>query len=204
MPRVVDHEQRSVAIVEAAWRVLVRDGVREVSVRNVAAEAGLAVGQLRRSFPSQARLLQGCLTLMAQRVAERIRAVPPAPDPVAHALAILSETLPLDEVRRVEMEVYLSLGMTSMSQPEVVATYAEIQQSLRGLCAGLVAQLAPGLDAQASTRAADHLHALVDGLALHLLLDLDPARAEGVLAAHLDALAMPWAEPDAHASPPGR
>ena len=41
MPKIVDHDERRRVIVEALWRVVARDGAHEVSVRHVAAEAGM-------------------------------------------------------------------------------------------------------------------------------------------------------------------
>ncbi|MEI2649439.1 MAG: TetR family transcriptional regulator [Dermatophilaceae bacterium] len=117
MPRLIDHEARATEITEAAWRVLLRDGVAGVSVRNVAAEAGVATASLRRSFPTQAALLAACLTLMGERVAARIRALPRARDPLAQALAALAETMPLDGERSTEMSVYLALGNGRPQRP---------------------------------------------------------------------------------------
>lgn len=194
MPRRIDHNKRIVVLTEAAWRVLVRDGVGAVSVRNVAAEAGLATGSLRRSFPTQSALLAQCLTLLGERVAARIRELPPAATPVEHALAVLGETLPLDQTRRVEMEVYLALGTTALSRPPLLAAYRCIEGDLRGLCRSVVTALASpvsSLSAPAAEREARHLHALVDGLALHMLRGDDPATSLDVLRAHLAYLAQP-------------
>ena len=57
MPKVIDHAAREIAIAEAAWEVLRSRGIRGLSVRNVAAQADLAVGSLRRSFPTQRSLV---------------------------------------------------------------------------------------------------------------------------------------------------
>ena len=71
MPKLIDHSQREVEVAEAAWRVLRRDGVTSLSVRNVAAEAGLATGSLRRAFPTQDALLAFSLELWRGAPADR-------------------------------------------------------------------------------------------------------------------------------------
>lgn len=53
MPRRIDTEARTAQIAAAALRVLARDGLGGLSVRGVAAEAGIAAASLRRAFPTQ-------------------------------------------------------------------------------------------------------------------------------------------------------
>lgn len=181
MPRLIDHEQRRVQVIEAAWRVLIHGGVQAVSVRNVATEAGLATASLRRAFPSQASLLAGCLELMGQRVEARIRALPQQSDLEAQARAILWEVLPLDEERRVEMEVYLSLGVAALSDPELTNAYNEVSGALSQLCLSVAHALRPEANEHQLTASAAALHAVVDGLALHLLHGVDATVALAAL-----------------------
>jgi AcrR family transcriptional regulator len=103
-------EERRQLVSEAAWRILVRDGLGELSVRNVAAEAGLAPSSLRYVFPTQASVREQAVSLVRDRLTERLRAVPTEPDGRARARAMLLELMPLDADRRMEMEVYLALG----------------------------------------------------------------------------------------------
>lgn len=188
MPRLIDHAARATEIIEAAWRVLVREGAAAVSVRSVAAEAGLATGSLRRSFPTQAALLAGCLNLMGERVAIRIAALPTLADPVSQGLAQLGETLPLDPTRRVELEVYLALGTAALSDPGLREPYAQIDDGLARLCSHVLGQLRPDAE-EIHARQVQHLHALVDGLAAHILHGLAPGDAVAVLRAHLHLVA---------------
>lgn len=189
MPRLIDRDQRSAEITEAAWRVLASGGVRGVSVRNVAQEARLATASLRRAFPTQAALLAACLTLMGDRVAARIAALPDEADPVEQAVAALAQTLPLDEERRLEMEVYLTLGTAALTDPGLRAAYRTISDDLGRLCAFVVDGLLSDGGPAHRRREAAHLRALVDGLALHVLHGDDADQALVVLRAHLSRLA---------------
>lgn len=52
MPKLINHQERKQHIAQAVWAVLAREGVRGVSVRTVAAEAGISTGSLRHVFPT--------------------------------------------------------------------------------------------------------------------------------------------------------
>ena len=126
------HRRREIA--EAAWRVLVRDGVRELSVRNVAAEAGLAPSSLRYVVPTQEGLREHAIDLVLHRMNARIDELPVAADEPYRARAILLELLPLDQQRRTEMEVYLALGSEALTDPALLPTYLRVHEAARSTC----------------------------------------------------------------------
>lgn len=179
VPRLIDHDERDRQIGDAAWRVLTRDGLVAFSVRNVAEEAGIATASLRRAYPTQDALRVACLRRVAARVQERMDAVfadpsLPAPevDPVPLVSRCLEQLLPLDDERRTETEVFLTLGSVALTDPGVRAAWDEADRAVRSACASLLALLNPsgtGSGAPAPTeRRVARLHALLDGLALHL------------------------------------
>ena len=194
VPRLIDHAAREVEVAEAAWRVLSTRGVGALSVRTVAAEAGLATGSLRRAFPTQEALLVFSLELVARRVRERIGELDLAAPPPAPQTAVLRELLPLDDERRLEMEVFLHLGSLALGGGALREVYDTAHRELAEGTARLLRSLVeagwarPDLDLPVESR---RLHALVDGLALHLVRQ-DPAAPTGwatdVLAAHLHEL----------------
>lgn len=192
MPRLIDHEERDREIAEAALRVLARDGLAGLSVRNVAAEAGIATASLRRAFPEQDALRRFCLEHIRQNATRRIERV--RGEGRIAVLAVLEELLPLDEERRIELTAHLQLGALALSSGQLRPVLLEFNGAIGELCVRLIAELGragefrAGADAPAE---ADRLHALVDGVALHLLWEDGPEerrRAVGVLAAHLDGL----------------
>lgn len=189
VPKLIDRDRRTTEITEAAWRVLVRGGVRAVSVRNVAAEADLATASLRRIFPTQAALLAACLMLVRDRVTARVLALPKVPDPVERAASALTETLPLDDERRLEMEVYLTLGTAALTDPALRTAYQQVSGNLAHLCAVVVDQLLTDDSPAHRKRESAHLYAVVDGLALHTLHGDPSAQAVEILRAHLSRLA---------------
>ncbi|MDN5687699.1 MAG: TetR family transcriptional regulator C-terminal domain-containing protein, partial [Brachybacterium sp.] len=109
--------------------------------------------------------------------------------------AVAAQFLPLDPERCAEMEVYLSLFMAARTNPELMPLRDEALAALRQSCRHLIealdngSDLAPGADHELEAR---RLHALLDGLAMHLVFegsDGDPDGARRLLSAHLDALA---------------
>ncbi|MGW8566314.1 TetR/AcrR family transcriptional regulator [Isoptericola sp. NPDC055881] len=183
MPQRLDRDERRRQVSQAAWRVLVRDGLEALSVRNVAAEAGLPQSSLRYTFPTVASVRERAVSLVVERLRERVDAVDVAAP--GGPRAVLAQLLPLDAERRTEMEVYLALGTAAMTDPGLREGHRAAQDAVRDVCAGALAALAGGPAPDGAVR---ELHALVDGLALHVVRqdpDADPGWALDVLDAHL-------------------
>ena len=163
MPRTVNLEQRQLLVSEAAWRVLARDGLTELSVRRVAAEAGLPPSSLRYTFPTQASVREVAVALIIDRLSSRVALLESEQSPTARARALVLELLPLDPDRRTEMEVSLALGAMAMTDPDLERSHRRVMRAVRDLC-GTVLDLigAPATELDAT-------HALIDGLALHLV-----------------------------------
>ncbi|MGW0043722.1 TetR/AcrR family transcriptional regulator [Rhodococcus sp. NPDC003348] len=194
MPKLIDHDQRKQEIAEAVWRLILRHGITAVSVRDVAAEADLSTGSLRHTFASKADLLAYSMRLVHVRARYRILTHVTVAEPRARALAMLSELLPLDDVRRCEMEVNLALVAEAPAHPELGAIALDAQRDMRLGCGKILADLARhGLVAASRDIDAEamHLHALIDGAAMHAVLgETDsPESALRMVTEHLDSLA---------------
>ena len=172
-------ENRRRQIAEAALRVLARDGLLALSVRNVAAEADLAPSSLRYAVPTQADLREQAMELLLARLQERIDAVGD-PEDEQWARSVLLELIPLDATRRIEMEVMLELGTAAMSAPELMPVYLRGHEIVRSACERAVRVL---LGEAATDVETDRLHGLVDGLALHIVRLPPEAGAERAVAA---------------------
>jgi AcrR family transcriptional regulator len=186
VPKLIDHSQREVEVAEAAWRVLRRDGVTSLSVRNVAAEAGLATGSLRRAFPTQDALLAFSLELVGRRARARIEALPPAATVREGVEARLFELLPLDDERRAEMDAYFTIGAMAGTRPALAPAYRALYDDLRAGCRLMLEALGVHHDLDLE---AQHLHALLDGVALHLIQPGEASdRSQAIIRTHLDRL----------------
>jgi len=164
MPRTVDVEERDRQVSEAAWRVLVRDGIPALTVRKIAAEAGLPPSSLRYTFPTQASVRIRAYELALERVQARVAAIPRDD---AWARKALLELLPLDEPRRLEMEVSLTLGTAATTDPSLRHTRRAGHRVARTLCEDVVRTLHVAPDTIPVE--AERLHVMIDGLAMHLI-----------------------------------
>ncbi|WP_411698147.1 TetR/AcrR family transcriptional regulator [Conyzicola sp.] len=203
MPKTVDLTERNRVVSEAAWRVMVRDGLTALSVRNVAAEAGLPPSSLRYTFPTQASVRDSAVALLVERMAERVarhgasgesdesnESNESDEDDTGTARAILLELLPLDEERRVEMEVSLALGAMAATDRALWQAHQRTHLAVREACVRAIELLG------ADRSDVDGTHALIDGLALHLVRQAPQtgdAWALRSLDAHLHRLLTPAA-----------
>ncbi|MEU7747137.1 TetR family transcriptional regulator C-terminal domain-containing protein [Nonomuraea sp. NPDC049158] len=110
MPKVVDHEQRREELVRVVWEIISRDGIEAATVRKVAEAAGVSVGGLRHYFDNQRGLLSFAAQAVARSVGNRISGHLLDADlqGMQRAQLILEELLPLDDNRRVEVDVWLA------------------------------------------------------------------------------------------------
>lgn len=180
--------------------MVARDGVGQLSVRNVAQQAGLATASLRRAFPTQDALRAYCLELVRERTQSRIDIVDqslPVPEFVE---ACLLQLLPLDDDRRLEMEVFIAIGVLALTDSALRAPYGKVHDEIALACLSLLRMLAnEGPHRDVGDGEIDiesrRLHALIDGLALHLVRhrSAEPTDwATEVLSAHLLQLQTRW------------
>lgn len=192
MPKVVDHDARRLEIADALLAVVRREGVAAVSVRTVAAEAGLSVGAMRHTAASQGELLAFAMGVVAERVAGRVAARAAAGPADLDALTdVLGEVLPLDAERTAEAAVWVELVTRARTDAALAPVSADAHAGLRTLVATVVAAAVPGAAPERVADEAVALHALLDGLALHAVLhpgSVEPGLARRLVRAHLEGL----------------
>lgn len=200
MPKVVDPVTRREAVVEAVFRVVYRDGLARASLRNVADEAGLAIGSVRHYFSSHAELMDFAMNAMIDRVSGRVmqhvtRAQGPEPgDRRALVAELLGELLPLTEDRRREAVVWLEFAAAARTAPRLRPLAQRTHDGMRQMVSRVLTaarengRLRRGADIAVET---ERLCALVDGLTVTAVLQpehLDAATMRTVLSRHLDSL----------------
>ncbi|WP_024819122.1 TetR/AcrR family transcriptional regulator [Arthrobacter sp. 31Y] len=195
MPRRIDAEARTAAIAEASLRVLERDGLSGLSVRGVAAEAGIAAASLRRAFATQHALREYCLQLIENRVIARVMAL----EVTGRALVdeLLLQLLPLDKERRLELVAQVQLGVLSLTDSELRPAAVRLSDGVARASHAAIqilteaGQFHRGRDPEYE---AQRLRALLDGIAMNGLWSGELKTASpmlSMLARHLDELAEP-------------
>ncbi|MDP9864534.1 MULTISPECIES: TetR/AcrR family transcriptional regulator [Streptosporangium] len=204
MPKIVDPQERRRAVVEAVFRVVERDGLEQASLRNVAAEAGLAIGSVRHYFTAHSELMVFAMRAMSERVTGRLVAhadrlldadAPLTPHERREtAIRMLAEVLPLDGERRREAVVWLAFVAAARTRPELRPHTDELYNGLLALTTRVLegARRAGRLRSDADIALeARGLCALLDGMSLQAVLhpgSLDPETMLMVLRRHLAAL----------------
>lgn len=200
MPKRVDHAQRRAHITDALVRVAARDGLHAVTMRAVAAEAGMSLNLVQYYFDTKAQLLHATLERLEeqsrQRWSERLDGLPSPPTAHAFIEAFLTEALPTDAPSRAFHLVWTSYAVLAMTDPELaaqpfVAGPDRLERQLTGVLrqAQRDGTLDRGRDA--GTEAA-RLLSLSHGLGTGVLVGQRSAdAARDVLRAHLDELFAP-------------
>lgn len=190
MPKIVDHEKRKEIIAEAAWRVILKQGMKGATVRNIAKEAGLSLGALRYYFSSHEDLLIYAMELVKERVKKRVLniALSNLP-PKEKIIQMLLEFLPTNDIKKIEMEVWLEFILYFKGQKSL-QNQDGIFEGITRLMAFLEAEnmLKEELDKDVEI---ERLYALIDGLAIHAIIDperLTEKKIKHVLMCHLEEI----------------
>jgi AcrR family transcriptional regulator len=105
LPKIVDHDQRRVEIVEAFLSVVGRDGPSAASSRAIAAELGVGAGALWHYFDSLDAVVAAACRQVLERTDARIVAATEGRRGLGAVDATLREILPLAKQTRDEAQV---------------------------------------------------------------------------------------------------
>jgi AcrR family transcriptional regulator len=181
-------------LADAAVAIVVESGLDAVSIRTVAARAGVSPGAVQHHFASKDDLLLAAYRRAIERFTARAaQLADPGEQPLAYVRALLRELLPLDQGREAEVRVAIAFTARAVHNPRLAALYADGYQALVDAVTAAISraaergEAAPGIDpAGEAVRAV----ALADGLAWQSLgapARLQPAAAARILEAHLSA-----------------
>ncbi|MCF3137636.1 TetR family transcriptional regulator C-terminal domain-containing protein [Paenarthrobacter sp. AR 02] len=200
MPKIVDAEARRQEVVHAVFRIIASDGLERASLREVADEAGLAVGSVRHYFASSDELLAFSFGAVIDRIAGRLEAAlgaveaepPGSQEQHVAVLNLLGQFLPLDEELAVDACVWMAFRHAARIKPVLAAEAERSHRTVAAVVGRLIMALNPGESAQEGlVTEAERLLATLDGLCMHSLLQPEWMTAEmcsDVLAAHLRSL----------------
>lgn len=193
MPRLADHEQRRRQIAEAVWRIASARGLEDVSLRKVAAEAGVSLRLVQYYFGTRDDLLLGALEILNADAGESA-GIGPEEDATPREVlrAMLVGMLPVDDGSRTRYLVHLAYFVRSLSDPELASAFSAAPPELERLTADLLAwgrdrgEVAPDLELLPE---AELLLSSVDGLQTSIILSQRTPEAAIALIDHqLDRL----------------
>ena len=168
VPRKVDHRERRELLADALMRLAATRGLQEVSLRHVAAQAGVSTGMVQHYFRTKDEMMMFALGMVMDRIRERSQAELAPASPRELVRGLLLQVLPLDEMRRLENHVVLAFLAYAAVKPSIASGLREAAAQMRTFLADQLRAASPadGVDPE---RAAAGLLALVDGLGLQLL-----------------------------------
>lgn len=196
----MDAEARRQDVVEAVWRIIAVDGLEKASLREVADEAGLAVGSVRHYFAGSEELLTHSFATVVDRIVTRLvealpaleKNPPASPEHREAVLTLLGELLPLDERRAVESCVWMAFRNAARIRPFLAAEADRSHREVAALMGRAIITLMPaGEPEEALVVEAERLLATLDGLCMHALLQpawMTAGICRDVLERHLDGL----------------
>ncbi|MCK9878688.1 TetR family transcriptional regulator [Frankia sp. Ag45/Mut15] len=163
---------RGAHILEAAHTVLARDGIVGLSVRSVAAAAGVSPAQVQYYFRTRIELIEAAFTHAGDQFLAGLREINTGEPSWARLRQLIWYWLPLDGERESRARVWLAYAATAATNDRIAAASALLDDELR---AWLTAEL------QALERAAQvplrpdagslaaQLLALIDGVTVQSL-----------------------------------
>jgi AcrR family transcriptional regulator len=125
MPRRVDHEERRTHITAALLRIASTRGLQAVSMREVAAEAGISLRLVQYYAGDKPTLLRLGIDELAARLDRRIRERAAARGtglaPRAVVEVVLTSILPIDEASRVDRMAWSAYFAVALTDPALLA-----------------------------------------------------------------------------------
>ncbi|MGY1780756.1 TetR/AcrR family transcriptional regulator [Geodermatophilus sp. SYSU D01036] len=192
MPRL-PAAQRRAALVEAALRVMARDGLAAGTTRAVVAEAGMPLAAFHYAFASRDELLR---ELVARVVGRELAAATAALDPAAGLAGCLRAAAAgyLDHLEREPGAEALMLELTlhAVRDPALRAVAAAQYRAYTAAATRLLEEAAAATGAtwrRPVPELARLLVTVVDGATTTWLVDRDTAATRAVLDAAIDQLA---------------
>ncbi|MER7419524.1 TetR family transcriptional regulator C-terminal domain-containing protein [Micromonospora peucetia] len=186
MPKKVDPQERRRLIADALMRVAAKQGLEAISLRHVAAEAGVSPGMVQHYFRTKDEMMMFALAVVGERsqtrVTEAVARLGDNPSPRALLRTMIAALLPLDEQTRDDGRVALGFLAYTAVRPAAASALREETAQTLGFMAGLVPSPKPD-------EAAAGLLALMEGLGAYLLGgQYSTEQALSALDAHLDLL----------------
>lgn len=139
MPKIVDHEQRRIEVLQATWRVVTTMGLHEATTRRIAKEAGYSNGVLAHYFADKDDILVSALQMAHSRVRARMVAATEHHSGLAALRAVILEALPLDEDRLFEASLEFGYLSRAISATKLRDVYEEERIGFRTFLTDLVA-----------------------------------------------------------------
>src|SRR5690625_3071797 len=189
MSKFVNHNKKRKLIAEAAWNI-----IENVSIRRVAAEAGMSPGALRHYFSTKDEMLLFIIEYFIEEGKKRSEHKEWSKNPLQAVAEVLLELIPIDEEKKIETSVWWILALQSLTSDTLKEKKDEMTNGMYELASSMIEILVLQGILSDSTNVKlekSRLAVLIDGLSIHALLRPDvysPDKVKEVIRYHLETL----------------
>lgn len=187
---MTDSGSKPAEILAAVWRVTATKGLAAVSVRSIAAEAGVSPGRVQHYFATKEDLVRASVELMISSAEKLHRATAPA-GAQEELWALLTLAIPQAEGSRAGTSVFYSFVAASVADPSIAKILADAKLGAAQEIGRLLLEVKPGI--ADSDSVAQELLAVSDGVTLAVLIGSQSS--EGARATIRSALNRALASP---------
>lgn len=177
----VIHQDRRLQVSEAAWRVIVREGIDRASMRAIAQEMGCTTAGVTHYFRNKQALILFALNQVTERLQALMRSAIAEATGTERLVAMLSSFLPVNEQREDTIRVWVAFLGYAVGRESLMVEHQKSAAQLRELIIqeleelqtdGLVrADIDPKVESNA-------LLALGNGISLDSLIQSNPLSLE--------------------------
>ncbi|MEL6381587.1 MAG: TetR/AcrR family transcriptional regulator [Cyanobacteria bacterium J06626_18] len=193
----MNQRDRRLEVSEAAWRVIVREGLDRTSMRAIAQEMGCTTGVVTHYFRNKQELILFALHQVTARLQAMMQAAIAEAAGTGQLIAMLCAFLPLDPERQAILKVWVAFLGYAVGRENLMAEHQQSAAQLRGL----IIQELQALQSSHLIRAdvepeveANVLLALVNGLSLDSLIQsnsLSPDSQEKAVRLYVESRLSP-------------
>jgi AcrR family transcriptional regulator len=196
MPKIVDHDAQREHFAEAAIRLIAREGFEGMTMRAVAAEAGLSYGSLFHYFGSRDELLIHAVRQLTNRQSRRVNEFSSRSSGLQALERLLFDDALADASSRDEAVVWLAFLSRAALKPDFASMHGQLIHDWLGRIrhmldeARAAGEVPDSLDSEAEALA---IWVFSAGLGQQGLLDpqrFPPALQRRLIRAYLDRLRM--------------
>ncbi|WP_411719608.1 TetR/AcrR family transcriptional regulator [Mycetocola sp.] len=119
MPKIVDHDERRLAIVHATWRLIAAKGFRATTMREIAKASGVANGGLFPYFQDKQELIGATFEHVFAATNQRFAEVRAGKVGLAALRELMLQILPLDEERVLESRIVIPFWEYAANEPQL-------------------------------------------------------------------------------------
>ena len=198
MPKQVDHRERREAIAHALWRVVEQQGWPRATMREVAREAEVSLGQLQHYFSSRTAMLTFAMEFAAEQTSDRVTRgltgldQPPHPRDVLRV--VLTEMLPLHPDARATSRMNAAYVLEALHDPDLREMASVGLREGRDMVERLIREAMADGHISADRNLAIETDLILSLTGFTPLLELGVVKPQAALAAidqHLDRLFSP-------------